>query len=84
MAVPQTLIISYYLVDTIALPNYTGSVGYGEKYVRKLLGQIGTLDVRDCIASVRHLIACGISSDGPGRQFLSGGSHGGFLLGHRE
>ena len=70
--------------DTVAMPNYTGSIGFGEKYVRKLMGQIGTLDVEDCMASVRHLVATGVSSDGPGRQLLYGGSHGGFLLGHRK
>ena len=66
------------------MPNYTGSIGYGEKYINKLLGQIGSLDVEDCLASVRHLVASGVSKDGPGRQFLYGGSHGGFLLGHRK
>ncbi|KAJ3537442.1 hypothetical protein NM688_g6689 [Phlebia brevispora] len=67
---------------TIAMPNYTGSLGFGEKYVRELLGRIGSLDVEDCMASVRHVVACGISSYGQGQQLLYGGSHGGFLLGH--
>ena len=65
------------------MPNYTGSVGFGDKYVRKLMGHIGSLDVEDCIASVRHLVASGLARDGPGQQYLYGGSHGGFLLGHR-
>lgn len=68
--------------DTIAMPNYTGSLGFGEKYIMELLGKVGRLDVGDCIASVRYLIDRGISQ--PGMQFLTGGSHGGFLIGHRK
>ena len=69
---------------TISLINYTGSLGFGETYVRKLIGQAGTLDVDDCIASVRHLIKIGKSERGPGKQFVQGGSHGGFLTAHRK
>ncbi|KAF8898201.1 Alpha/Beta hydrolase protein, partial [Mucidula mucida] len=67
---------------TISLPNYTGSLGYGERYVQALRGQCGTLDVEDCIASVRYLIALGIAEEGRGKLFISGGSHGGFLGAH--
>ncbi|KAF9461397.1 Alpha/Beta hydrolase protein [Collybia nuda] len=67
---------------TISLPNHTGSLGFGETSVRALLGNCGTLDVGDCIATTRHLVSLGISEDGPGRQFVSGGSHGGFLSAH--
>ncbi|KAF9022062.1 alpha/beta-hydrolase [Hymenopellis radicata] len=67
---------------TISLPNYTGSLGYGERYVQALLGHCGTLDVEDCIASVRHLITLEIAEEGEGKLFLSGGSHGGFLGAH--
>lgn len=63
----------------------TGSLlGFGETYVRKLIGQAGTLDVNDCIASVRHLISIGESESGPGKHFVQGGSHGGFLSAHRK
>ncbi|KAH0580076.1 hypothetical protein H2248_002888 [Termitomyces sp. 'cryptogamus'] len=67
---------------TLSLPNYTGSLGFGESTVRALLGNCGTLDVEDCIASTRYLIKLGISVEGPGKQFVMGGSHGGFLTGH--
>ncbi|KDQ56032.1 hypothetical protein JAAARDRAFT_70881 [Jaapia argillacea MUCL 33604] len=67
---------------TVSMPNYTGSLGFGETYVRRILGNCGNLDVEDCIASVRHLIKLGISQEGPGKQFVQGGSHGGFLAGH--
>ncbi|KAH7927715.1 alpha beta-hydrolase [Leucogyrophana mollusca] len=65
---------------TLSMPNYTGSLGFGEKWVQKLIGECGTLDVGDCIATVEHLITSGISERG--RQFVQGGSHGGFLAGH--
>ena len=64
------------------MPNYTGSIGFGEKYVLKLLGEAGLLDVEDCIASVRHLVKVGLVSEAS-RQYLTGGSHGGFIIGNR-
>ncbi|KAF7374166.1 Acylamino-acid-releasing enzyme [Mycena sanguinolenta] len=67
---------------TVSLPNYTGSVGFGENSNRALLGNCGTLDVQDCFATVKHLIELGISAKGKGKQFSMGGSHGGFLTAH--
>ncbi|KAJ7302152.1 Alpha/Beta hydrolase protein [Mycena albidolilacea] len=67
---------------TVSSPNYTGSTGFGESSVRALLGNCGTVDVQDCIATVRHLVNLGISVEGKGKQFLIGGSHGGFLTAH--
>lgn len=32
----------------VALMNYTGSTGYGESCIKKLIGNIGSFDVRDC------------------------------------
>lgn len=68
--------------DTLSLINYTGSLGYGENHVRKLLGNCGSLDVEDCLASVNHLIDIGISQRSPHKQLVQGGSHGGFLAAH--
>jgi acylaminoacyl-peptidase len=60
-------------------------LGYGDRYVQRLVvpGNCGKLDVEDCHASVRYLIEQGIAEEGPGKQFLMGGSHGGFLVAHR-
>ena len=69
-------------LDTISMPLYTGSLGYGDSFVRKLLGKIGSLDVEDCIETVKHLAELGLTELSPGKQFISGGSHGGFLTGH--
>ncbi|KAF9491956.1 alpha/beta-hydrolase [Pleurotus eryngii] len=67
---------------TLSLPNYTGSLGFGEQYVQALRGNCGSLDVEDCMASVKHLVDLGIAKFGKGQQFVSGGSHGGFLAAH--
>ncbi|KIM37876.1 hypothetical protein M413DRAFT_448146 [Hebeloma cylindrosporum] len=67
---------------TLSFPNYTGSPGYGEEFIQGLIGRCGDLDVQDCIASARYLIKLGISEEGPGKQFITGGSHGGFLGAH--
>ena len=70
--------------DVINLVNYTGSLGFGQKYVDALRGQIGTLDVQDCYESAKHLTVVGLAGEGTGKQFLQGGSHGGFLSAHRQ
>lgn len=64
--------------------NYTGSLGFGQDWVEALLGRCGELDVGDVIASAKHLVELGIAEEGKGKQFVSGGSHGGFLSAHRE
>ncbi|TFK48157.1 alpha/beta-hydrolase [Heliocybe sulcata] len=79
----QASLAAYVLAGyTVSLPNYTGSTGFGQKYIEKLLGQAGTLDVNDVSATVFHLVRLGISKEGFGSQFIIGGSHGGFLAGH--
>lgn len=72
------------LSDTLSLPNYTGSLGFGENSIQALIGNCGTLDVQDCVASINHLIDLGVAEHGPGKQFVMGGSHGGFLTAHRK
>ncbi|KAH9053326.1 Alpha/Beta hydrolase protein [Lactarius vividus] len=67
---------------TLNVPNYTGSTGFGDYYVQKLVGRCGTLDVEDVKATVDHLVKEGKGEHGPGKQFVTGGSHGGFLTAH--
>lgn len=69
-------------LDTVALPNYTGSVGFGQSFVLRLIGKCGSLDVEDCIQSLHHLVDLGYARLGKGRVFIFGGSHGGFLGAH--
>ncbi|KAJ7087977.1 Alpha/Beta hydrolase protein [Mycena belliarum] len=67
---------------TLSAPNYSGSTGAGEAFVRALLGNCGALDVQDCIATARHLVRLGLAVEGRGKQFVMGGSHGGYLAAH--
>jgi dipeptidyl aminopeptidase/acylaminoacyl peptidase len=64
--------------------NYTGSLGFGQDWVEALLGRVGELDVGDVFASAKYLVEIGIAEEGKGKQFVSGGSHGGFLCAHCE
>lgn len=68
--------------DTVSLPNFTGSLGYGDDFVQALVGKCGTLDVEDVMASIMHLLKMGVAEEGPGKQFVQGGSHGGFITAH--
>ena len=55
--------------------NYGGSTGFGRAYRDALKGQWGVVDVEDCIAGARHLVARGLA-DGE-RLIVRGGSAGG-------
>ncbi|KAG1810395.1 Alpha/Beta hydrolase protein [Suillus plorans] len=65
---------------TLNIPNYAGSMGFGQRYIQKLLGHCGSMDVEDVAESVRELIRRGVSEEG--RQAVMGGSHGGFIAAH--
>jgi dipeptidyl aminopeptidase/acylaminoacyl peptidase len=56
--------------------NYGGSTGFGRAYRQLLSGQWGIVDVEDCIAGARHLVAQGLA-DGE-RLAIRGGSAGGY------
>jgi dipeptidyl aminopeptidase/acylaminoacyl peptidase len=56
--------------------NYGGSSGYGRAYRNRLWGQWGILDVADCVAAARHLVAEGLAD--PERLVIRGGSAGGY------
>lgn len=71
-------------IDTLYIPNYTGSLGYGMKFVKELIGKCGAVDVDDCIMTARGLVEKGVIKDGVTWQFVYGGSHGGFIAAHRE
>lgn len=85
---PHTIFVDHLTgparIDTLNIPNYTGSTGFGDFYVQKLIGKCGTLDVEDVKATVDLLVREGKGEYGPGKQFVTGGSHGGFLTAHRE
>lgn len=55
--------------------NYGGSSGFGREYRDALRGQWGVVDVDDCIAGARYLVARGLAD--PARLIIRGGSAGG-------
>ncbi len=74
----RQLRIQYYTSRgwAVADLNYAGSTGFGSAYRRKLDGQWGVADVRDCEALVRHLVASNVID--PKRCAIRGGSAGGY------
>lgn len=61
--------------------NYRGSTGMGSKNVEYLQGNVGTVDVKDCVTATKEaLIKYPWLS--PLHIGLCGGSHGGFLVAH--
>lgn len=58
--------------------NYGGSTGFGRAYRERLDGQWGLVDVADCAAAARALVAAGRAD--PARVAFEGGSAGGFTV----
>ena len=58
--------------------NYGGSTGFGRAYRERLDGQWGVVDVADCAAAARALVAT--SRADPARVAFEGGSAGGFTV----
>ena len=56
--------------------DYRGSTGYGRSYRRRLEGNWGIVDVEDCVAAARGLVARGLAD--PDRICITGGSAGGY------
>jgi dipeptidyl aminopeptidase/acylaminoacyl peptidase len=56
--------------------DYGGSTGYGRSYRRLLDGAWGVVDVEDCVAAARFLVAAGKAD--PERLAIRGGSAGGY------
>ncbi|XP_069703712.1 acylamino-acid-releasing enzyme-like isoform X2 [Periplaneta americana] len=61
--------------------NYRGSIGSGQDSVEFLLGRIGDSDVKDVHLATMEALKQ-FSFLNPGKLFLFGGSHGGFLVTH--
>jgi dipeptidyl aminopeptidase/acylaminoacyl peptidase len=55
--------------------NYGGSTGFGREFRDALQGQWGIVDVEDCVAGARHLVAQGLADNE--RLIIRGSSAGG-------
>ena len=58
--------------------NYGGSTGFGRAYRERLTGGWGVVDVADCAAAARALVAAGLAD--PQRIAMEGGSAAGFTV----
>ena len=66
---------------TLVMPNYRGSLGFGNEALLTLPGKVGEQDVGDCLAALDAALQAYPDLDGA-RVALLGGSHGGFLTAH--
>eukprot|EP00758_Cryptobia_borreli_P004284 Tbor_TRINITY_DN4284_c0_g1::TRINITY_DN4284_c0_g1_i1::g.23829::m.23829/K01303/APEH; acylaminoacyl-peptidase len=64
--------------------NYGGSLGFGQRRIEQLMGNVGTNDVTDCIRCIQMMIDNKIEGScvDPTKLIISGGSHGGFIAAH--
>ncbi|PWN17905.1 alpha/beta-hydrolase [Microstroma glucosiphilum] len=62
---------------TVILPNYHGSTGRSPAFVDSLIGKCGTLDIDDCVATIKWAIEEGVADKD--QVYFQGGSHGGFI-----
>ncbi len=58
-------------------PNPRGSTGRGQDFARRVVGDMGGLDVDDVLAGVDAVVQAGHAD--PDRLLLTGGSYGGFM-----
>eukprot|EP01065_Artemidia_motanka_P025011 TRINITY_DN29916_c0_g1_i1.p1 TRINITY_DN29916_c0_g1~~TRINITY_DN29916_c0_g1_i1.p1 ORF type:complete len:770 (+),score=258.00 TRINITY_DN29916_c0_g1_i1:44-2353(+) len=71
----------------IVYANYRGGIGCGQRAMDSLTGNVGTMDVSDCMAALeaaeQHLTRP-VAKDAEGKPVagVTGGSHGGFLTAH--
>eukprot|EP00127_Corallochytrium_limacisporum_P003259 Clim_evm108s147 gene=Clim_evmTU108s147 len=67
----------------VTLVNYRGSTGFGQGSISSLLGQIGVLDVKDCLAATQHAMQTEKFAEGcSANVYYFSGSHGGFIGAH--
>ncbi len=58
-------------------PNYRGSTGYGDEFLRQLIGRENDIEVKDILAGVDAMVERGIAD--PERLGVMGWSNGGYL-----
>ncbi|KAH8113185.1 alpha/beta-hydrolase [Phellopilus nigrolimitatus] len=60
--------------------NYSGSSGYGRRYIERLVGSWGVADVEDCVDTARALASPAFGEIDPARVLITGGSAGGYTV----
>ncbi|EAR93055.1 prolyl oligopeptidase family protein (macronuclear) [Tetrahymena thermophila SB210] len=73
------LINLYYLLQgyVLLLPNFTGSAGFGQDFINKLLKNIGKVDSNEVVGMIDKVIDMKICNKN--KVVISGGSYGGYL-----
>jgi dipeptidyl aminopeptidase/acylaminoacyl peptidase len=61
----------------IFLPNPRGSSGWGQSFIRRVVGDMGGADAHDLLSGLDHLVNAGVVD--PKRIGVTGGSYGGFM-----
>jgi dipeptidyl aminopeptidase/acylaminoacyl peptidase len=61
----------------IFYPNPRGSAGYGQEFIRHVVGDMGGKDTHDCLSGIDYLVARGIADST--RLGVMGSSYGGFM-----
>ena len=64
----------------IVMPNYTGSVGFGQKHIEGLPGKINDIEIKEIKEVIDYCIGKGLGN--PKKLVLVGNSFGGFLSFH--
>ncbi len=62
---------------TVIAPNYRGSTGYGQAWMKANRYEMGRLDTDDCAAAALYLVRQGLAH--PKKIGVTGRSHGGYL-----
>ena len=63
----------------VLFPQFRGTLGYGKEFCDSLHGNVGTMDVEDCIELTRLALSELPTDLDPARGAVYGGSHGGYL-----
>jgi len=80
--VASSIYLSVKLNAVVLLVNYRGSIGYGQRNIDSLPGNIGKNDVEDVVNAIQLVLSTREYQIDKSKILVVGGSHGGFLTGH--
>jgi hypothetical protein len=84
---PDVIFYAQILNLAVAIPNYVGSISYGDAYLQGLQGRAGDIDVIHCdrfggVVWEECYGGKNANDSSIPQTFVSGGSHGGFMTAH--